>query len=102
FELFVCELLHTNVVLDHHFPRDQQDQKLEEDRRLLSHHLVDCSCTTFAENFVYLADGVVIELASGAIPANATSTETTVRDVELAARTIGLQIQVLNAGTSLL
>jgi putative ABC transport system substrate-binding protein len=33
-------------------------------------------------------------------PANATSTETTVRDVELAARTIGLQIQVLNANTS--
>jgi putative tryptophan/tyrosine transport system substrate-binding protein len=33
-------------------------------------------------------------------PANATSTETTVRDVELAARTIGLQIQVLNASTS--
>ena len=33
-------------------------------------------------------------------PANATSTETTVRDVELAARTIGLQIQLLNASTS--
>jgi putative tryptophan/tyrosine transport system substrate-binding protein len=33
-------------------------------------------------------------------PANATSTETTVRDVELAARTIGLQIHVLNASTS--
>jgi putative ABC transport system substrate-binding protein len=33
-------------------------------------------------------------------PANATSTETTVRDVELAARTIGLQIQHLNASTS--
>jgi len=33
-------------------------------------------------------------------PANATSTETTVGDVELAARTIGLQIQVLNASTS--
>jgi putative ABC transport system substrate-binding protein len=33
-------------------------------------------------------------------PANATSTETTMKDVELAARTIGLQIQVLNASTS--
>jgi ABC-type uncharacterized transport system substrate-binding protein len=33
-------------------------------------------------------------------PANATSTETTLRDVELAARAIGLQIQVLNASTS--
>jgi putative ABC transport system substrate-binding protein len=33
-------------------------------------------------------------------PANATSTKTTVRDVELAARTIGLQTQVLNASTS--
>ena len=33
-------------------------------------------------------------------PANATSTESTLRDVEPAARTIGLQIQVLNASTS--
>jgi putative tryptophan/tyrosine transport system substrate-binding protein len=33
-------------------------------------------------------------------PANATTTETTLRDVEAAARTIGLQIQVLNASTS--
>jgi putative ABC transport system substrate-binding protein len=33
-------------------------------------------------------------------PANATSTETTLRDVEPAARAIGLQIQVLNASTS--
>ena len=33
-------------------------------------------------------------------PANATNTETTVRDVEAAARAIGLQIQVLNASTS--
>ena len=32
-------------------------------------------------------------------PATATSTETTLRDVEAAARAIGLQIQVLNAGT---
>ena len=33
-------------------------------------------------------------------PANATNAETTVRDVEAAARAIGLQIQVLNASTS--
>ncbi len=33
-------------------------------------------------------------------PANATSTETTLRDVEAAARAMGLQIQVLNASTS--
>ena len=33
-------------------------------------------------------------------PANATTTETTLRDVEPAARTMGLQIQVLNASTS--
>ena len=33
-------------------------------------------------------------------PANAVPTETTLRDVERAARAIGLQIQVLNAGTS--
>ena len=33
-------------------------------------------------------------------PANVTSTETTVRDVEAAARAMGLQIQVLNASTS--
>jgi ABC-type uncharacterized transport system substrate-binding protein len=33
-------------------------------------------------------------------PTNAANTETTLRDVELAARTIGLQIQVLNASTS--
>jgi putative tryptophan/tyrosine transport system substrate-binding protein len=33
-------------------------------------------------------------------PANATTTETTLRDVEVAARSIGLQIQVLNASTS--
>ena len=33
-------------------------------------------------------------------PANATTTETTVRDVEAAARAMGLQIQVLNASTS--
>ena len=33
-------------------------------------------------------------------PANATTTETTLRDVTLAAGDIGLQIQVLNAGTS--
>ena len=33
-------------------------------------------------------------------PANPTNTETTVRDVEVAARAMGLQIQVLNAGTS--
>ena len=33
-------------------------------------------------------------------PANATTTETTLRDVAAAARNIGLQIQVLNAGTS--
>ena len=33
-------------------------------------------------------------------PANATSTETTLRDVETAARAMGLQIQVLNASTS--
>jgi putative tryptophan/tyrosine transport system substrate-binding protein len=33
-------------------------------------------------------------------PANATTTETTLRDVEAAARSIGLQIQVLNASTS--
>ena len=32
-------------------------------------------------------------------PANATSAETTLRDVQEAARTIGLQIQVLNAST---
>ena len=33
-------------------------------------------------------------------PANAASTESTVRDVEAAARAMGLQIQVLNASTS--
>ncbi len=33
-------------------------------------------------------------------PANTTSTETTLRDVETAARAMGLQIQVLNASTS--
>jgi putative ABC transport system substrate-binding protein len=33
-------------------------------------------------------------------PTNATNTETTLRDVEVAARVIGLQIQVLNASTS--
>ena len=33
-------------------------------------------------------------------PANAANTETTLRDVEPAARAIGLQIQVLNADTS--
>jgi putative tryptophan/tyrosine transport system substrate-binding protein len=33
-------------------------------------------------------------------PANATNTETTLRDVEPAARAMGLQIQVLNASTS--
>jgi ABC-type uncharacterized transport system substrate-binding protein len=33
-------------------------------------------------------------------PTNTANTETTLRDVELAARTIGLQIQVLNASTS--
>ena len=33
-------------------------------------------------------------------PANATNTETTLRDVQPAARAIGLQIQVLNASTS--
>jgi len=33
-------------------------------------------------------------------PANATQTETTLRDVESAARAMGLQIQVLNASTS--
>ena len=33
-------------------------------------------------------------------PANAANTETTLRDVEPAARAMGLQIQVLNASTS--
>jgi putative tryptophan/tyrosine transport system substrate-binding protein len=33
-------------------------------------------------------------------PANPTNTETTVRDLEVAARAMGLQIQVLNASTS--
>ena len=33
-------------------------------------------------------------------PANAAQTETTVKDVEVAARAMGLQIQVLNASTS--
>jgi putative ABC transport system substrate-binding protein len=33
-------------------------------------------------------------------PANPTNTKTTVRDVEVAARAMGLQIQVLNASTS--
>jgi putative ABC transport system substrate-binding protein len=33
-------------------------------------------------------------------PANPTNTETTVRDLEIAARAMGLQIQVLNASTS--
>jgi hypothetical protein len=33
-------------------------------------------------------------------PANATTAETTLRDVEPAARAVGLQIQVLNASTS--
>ena len=33
-------------------------------------------------------------------PANATNTEITLRDVERAARALGMQIQVLNAGTS--
>ena len=47
------------------------------------------------------------ELAPGAVrvavlvnPVNATNTETTLRDVEPAARAMGLQIQVLNASTS--
>jgi putative ABC transport system substrate-binding protein len=47
------------------------------------------------------------ELAHGAVrvavlvnPVNATNTETTLRDVEPAARAMGLQIQVLNASTS--
>ena len=33
-------------------------------------------------------------------PANAITTETTLRDTEAAARTMGLHIQVINAGTS--
>jgi ABC-type uncharacterized transport system substrate-binding protein len=33
-------------------------------------------------------------------PANATSTESTLRDVAAAARTMGLQIQIFNASTS--
>jgi len=33
-------------------------------------------------------------------PSNVTNTETTLRDVETASRTMGLQIQILNAGTS--
>ena len=33
-------------------------------------------------------------------PANAANTETTLRDVEAAARAMGLQIQVFNASTS--
>jgi putative ABC transport system substrate-binding protein len=48
------------------------------------------------------------ELVPGAVrvavlvnPTNATNTETTVRKVEAAARAIGLQVQVLNASTSL-
>jgi putative ABC transport system substrate-binding protein len=51
--------------------------------------------------------GLLRELVPGATrvavlvnPANAANTETTLRDVEAAARTIGLQIQVLNASTS--
>ncbi len=42
----------------------------------------------------------VARLAVLVNPANATNTETTLRDVEPAARAIGLQIQVLNASTS--
>jgi ABC-type uncharacterized transport system substrate-binding protein len=52
--------------------------------------------------------GLLCELVPAAIrvavlvnPANAAIAETTLREVEPAARAIGLQIQVLNAGTSL-
>ena len=51
--------------------------------------------------------GLLRELVPGAAhvavlvnPANATNTETTLRDVEPAARAIGLQLQVFNASTS--
>jgi putative ABC transport system substrate-binding protein len=51
--------------------------------------------------------GLLHEMAPKAVrvaalvnPANATSAESTLRDVQEAARTIGLQIQVLNASTS--
>jgi putative tryptophan/tyrosine transport system substrate-binding protein len=46
--------------------------------------------------------GLVPAATRGAVlvnPANATGTEATLRDVEAAARAMGLQIQVLNAGT---
>jgi putative ABC transport system substrate-binding protein len=51
--------------------------------------------------------GLLLELVPKAVrfavllnPANATVTETTLREVQEAARTIGLQIQVLNASTN--
>jgi putative ABC transport system substrate-binding protein len=51
--------------------------------------------------------GLLRELVPGAVriavlvnPADVTNTEATLRDVEAAARAIGLQIQVLNADTS--
>ena len=42
----------------------------------------------------------VARVAALVNPANAANTESTLRDVELAARTMGLQIQVFNASTS--
>ena len=49
-----------------------------------------------------LLRGLVPAAARGAVlvnPANATGTEATLRDVQVAARAMRLQIQVLNAGT---
>ena len=61
----------------------------------------------FAQEVVAKRLGLLHELVPKAVrvavlvnPANATSAETTLRDVQEAARAIGLQIQVLNASTS--
>jgi putative ABC transport system substrate-binding protein len=61
----------------------------------------------FTQEVVAKRLGLLLELVPKAVrfavllnPANATVTETTLREVQEAARTIGLQIQVLNASTS--
>ena len=61
----------------------------------------------FTQELIAKRLGLLHELVPKAVrvavllnPANATSAETTLRDVQEAARAIGLQIQVLNANTS--
>jgi hypothetical protein len=48
-------------VLDLHFPRHQQNQQLQEHRRLLLHHFVDCRATAPAKGGMHLPDGVGVE-----------------------------------------